>query len=255
MNISLSTFFKLIHNIEWKDLAVCSSYCPLCHGKRLIIRLHKSDIGVRCLHCRATAVTMSLVAVLQEMSPDLHTQEVYELSSRGPLVRYLKQSCRRLLCSEYYDDTAPGEVKNGVLCQDVQHLTFSENSFDICSSTEVFEHVPDDRKGFAEIFRVLRPGGLLIFTVPLSDNRRTIDRAVLVNEDTVEYLHPPQYHSDTIRGTGEVLVYRDYGLDIVDRLVEVGFCSVELLKAKRSLPWEYNSWVITARVPRKTVSL
>lgn len=30
----------------------------------------------------------------------------------------------------------------GVRCEDVQHLTFASASFDLCISTEMFEHVP-----------------------------------------------------------------------------------------------------------------
>ena len=55
------------------------------------------------------------------------------------------------------------------MCQDVQHLTFDDAEFDICTSTEVFEHVPDDIKGFKEIYRVLKDDGVFIFTVPIHD--------------------------------------------------------------------------------------
>jgi ubiquinone/menaquinone biosynthesis C-methylase UbiE len=32
----------------------------------------------------------------------------------------------------------------------VQRLSFADASFDLCTSTEVFEHVPDDRAGLRE---------------------------------------------------------------------------------------------------------
>jgi SAM-dependent methyltransferase len=40
----------------------------------------------------------------------------------------------------------------------------------------VFEHVPDDARGFSELRRVLRPGGKMLFTVPLFDAPDTVDR-------------------------------------------------------------------------------
>ena len=45
---------------------------------------------------------------------------------------------------------------------------YGDASFDLCTSTEVFEHMPDDLNGFSEIRRVLRPGGRFVFTVLLT---------------------------------------------------------------------------------------
>lgn len=49
---------------------------------------------------------------------------------------------------------------------DIVKLPFKDNSFDKIFSTEVLEHVPNDLKAAQEIFRVLKPGGLAIITVP-----------------------------------------------------------------------------------------
>ena len=45
-------------------------------------------------------------------------------------------------------------------------LPFKDNSFDKVFSTEVIEHVYDDFGALREIFRVLKPSGMLIVTVP-----------------------------------------------------------------------------------------
>lgn len=47
-------------------------------------------------------------------------------------------------------------------------LPFGDASFDTVLSNQVGEHVPDPRAFFAELVRVLRPGGRIIFTVPFS---------------------------------------------------------------------------------------
>lgn len=222
------------------------SYCPVCAAKRIIIRLHHNEIAVRCLTCRATAVTMSLIAVIRQLVPDLSTKEVYELSSRGPLVTFLKRNCGKLTCSEYFDEVTPGDSHNGILCQDVQKLTFPDNSFDICTSTEVFEHVPNDLAGFAEIRRVLRPGGIFLFTVPLFPSATTIERVQLDHNQHIEYLLPAHYHGDPIRDHQPVLVVRDYGKDITQRVNSQGFSSVQLLRPSFSIPWHYGRTIISA---------
>ncbi len=98
----------------------------------------------------------------------------------------------------------------------------ADASFDVCTSTEVFEHVPDDARGFAEIRRVLRPGGFFVFTVPLSPGAATVERAAL-RDGSVHHVLPPVYHGDRVRGRGKVLVFRDYGMDIAERLRRQGF--------------------------------
>jgi SAM-dependent methyltransferase len=150
------------------------------------------------------------------------TAAVYELSSRGALCRYLRRRFARVIVSELWDDVAPGTFRNGVQCQDVQRLTHPDGAFDLVTSTEVFEHVPDDRRAFAEVRRVLRPGGLLVFTVPLMDAGPTLERAEL-RYGRIVHLMTPEYHGDRLRGRRGVLAFRTYGPDIVDRLRAAGF--------------------------------
>jgi ubiquinone/menaquinone biosynthesis C-methylase UbiE len=47
-------------------------------------------------------------------------------------------------------------------------LCFQDSEFDTVFSTQTLEHVADHRGMVAEAFRVLRPGGYAIFTVPFS---------------------------------------------------------------------------------------
>jgi SAM-dependent methyltransferase len=195
--------------------------CPIC-GPSALLRLSPDAIGVRCLRCKASAVTLSFVSALISICPDFKTHRVYEMSSRGPLFEFLRREVPQFTFSEYFDDVVPGLSRNGVQCQDVQRLSFENGSFGLCTSTEVFEHVPDDSLGFSEVRRVLVAGGLFLFTVPLSRNPRTVERAAM-KDGRVVHMLPPAYHSDRLRGRDAVLVYRDYGTDITDRLVRHGF--------------------------------
>jgi SAM-dependent methyltransferase len=173
------------------------------------------------MRCGSTFIHRTVGIVLEELNFKKNIR-VYELSSRGALFRYLRRRYPELTFSEYYDDIKPGEFKNGIQCQDIQSLTYENESFDLVTSTEVFEHVPDDLKGFREIHRVLKRNGHFVFTVPLSMQEITVERVCLKN-GRVMHLLPPQYHGDRIRGSHKVLVYRNYGKDIVSRLESVGF--------------------------------
>jgi SAM-dependent methyltransferase len=45
-------------------------------------------------------------------------------------------------------------------------LPFADGSFDRVVAAEVLEHLPEDSRAMAELFRVLKPGGLMAVTVP-----------------------------------------------------------------------------------------
>lgn len=49
---------------------------------------------------------------------------------------------------------------------DIHQLPFADNSFDKILMSEVLEHMADDRKAIAEVYRVLKPGGTLALSVP-----------------------------------------------------------------------------------------
>jgi ubiquinone/menaquinone biosynthesis C-methylase UbiE len=48
-------------------------------------------------------------------------------------------------------------------------LPFPDNSFDAAILSEVLEHIDDDVAGLKEIYRVLKPGGVVAITVPNAD--------------------------------------------------------------------------------------
>jgi len=49
---------------------------------------------------------------------------------------------------------------------DAQAIPYEDNKFDMVVAFEVLEHIQNDKKAIAEINRVLKPGGFLVFSVP-----------------------------------------------------------------------------------------
>lgn len=195
--------------------------CPAC-GPSLVLVLGDDEMLVRCLRCRGTPVHLSLVAAVAAHVPGLARRRAYELSTTGAALAWLRRRCGSVATSEYLAGVEPGGERKGIRCEDVQALSFADGSFDLCTSTEVFEHVPDDRAGFCELHRVLAPGGWLALTVPMHDADATVERA-RGSGGSLRHLLPPEYHGDRLNGPGSVLVYRDYGRDIVDRVRAAGF--------------------------------
>ncbi|MGH7155567.1 MAG: class I SAM-dependent methyltransferase [Acetobacteraceae bacterium] len=125
--------------------------------------------------------------------------------------------------SEYFGEQYPsGAVVNGVRHEDLQQLSFPDSSLDIVLSSDVLEHVPDAYRAHAEIYRVLRPGGRHIFTVPFREDWQDDVRAIL-RDGEQHLLAPPLYHGDPVRPEQGVLVWRIFGYEMLARLDRLGF--------------------------------
>lgn len=53
-----------------------------------------------------------------------------------------------------------------LVCGDALAVPFPSETFELVLLTDVLEHLDDDRAGYLEAWRVLKPGGSLIVTVP-----------------------------------------------------------------------------------------
>lgn len=228
------------------ELAARRARCPFC-GPTVLVRLSHASGGFRCARCSAGAVQMAIGWAIRETVGDLGALDVAELSARGPLAAWLRRVARSAATSEYFADAPPGSCRDGIRCEDVQRLTYADASFDLVTHTEVLEHVPDDARALAELFRVLRPGGLMLFTVPLHGGERTVERARL-RDGIVEHVLQPVHHTDPLRPEG-ILAFRDYGLDVLDRLRAAGFVASRVLATRRALPLSAAPSVILAQKP------
>lgn len=210
------------------------------------MRLNRGDHGARCLRCAASTIHLSLAAAVRARVADIAQRDAYELSARGPLAAWLRRQARSLCLSEYLPDVPARTLREGVRNEDVQSLSFADGTFDLVTHTEVLEHVADDARALAELQRVLRPGGVLAFTVPLHDGEQTVERARL-RAGRVEHLLPPIHHGDPLRGGAAILAFRDYGRDILARVRAAGFAQVELYLPAALAPWLSMREVIVAR--------
>jgi hypothetical protein len=109
--------------------------------------------------------------------------------------------------------------------------------------------VPDDRRALGELLRVLRPGGYMVFTVPLHGGERTVERARL-RDGVIEHLLEPVHHTDPLRVEG-ILAFRDYGNDIVERLRDAGFGEARILPpSKHSSRIDAQPVIVARRLAR-----
>ena len=90
--------------------------------------------------------------------------------------------------------------------EDIQALSFEGDGYDLALCNHVIEHVPHDDKAIAEVARVLKKGGIAIFTIP--GNWR--------KDKTLNF--------KDLSFNGH---YRDYGMDVVG-LFSQSFSNVDV---------------------------
>ena len=179
------------------------------------------------LVCPVTQLTnrqRAMVLLLEQQGAA--QRDVFLFEQVTPLYRYLKAAApgwRITGCEWLGPGTQPGAVVNGIRHEDCAALSLADGSMDIIVSMDVFEHVPDPRQGFREKARVLRPGGVLLMTVPFFPARdATVQRARHAG-GKLEHLLPPEYHGNPVDPHRGSLVYHDFGWDLLPMMREAGF--------------------------------
>jgi ubiquinone/menaquinone biosynthesis C-methylase UbiE len=63
-------------------------------------------------------------------------------------------------------DLIPNNLVVEKKCADVCSIPYKDHTFDLVLAFDILEHVPHDQQAVNEIYRVLKPNGTFIFTVP-----------------------------------------------------------------------------------------
>jgi SAM-dependent methyltransferase len=193
-------------------------HCPVC--SRHVVFVALTDWlrdSYQCLRCGSIPRQRAFMEVLEQVAPQWRELRIHESSPDGASSRRLAQDCAAYDASQYWPDVDAGSIRDGVRCEDVTRLTFADESLDAFITQDVFEHVLHPERGFAEIARVLRPGGLHVFTVPWYWWKPTLVRA-RGGPDGVEHLEPSDYHANPVDPTGS-LVVTEWGWDLPDVIV------------------------------------
>jgi SAM-dependent methyltransferase len=105
----------------------------------------------------------------------------------------------------------------------ITDIPFEAGRFDLVLATDVVEHVEDDRTAMAEVARVLKPGGIALFTVPAFQSLWGLQDEV-------------SHHKRRYRRTGFLRLVGQAGLDIVDQFYFNYILFLPIWLARRLLP-------------------
>jgi SAM-dependent methyltransferase len=188
-------------------------HCPVCSREVVFVALTAwLRDSYQCLRCGSIPRQRALMEVLGRVVPQWPALRIHESSPDGASSQRIARDCAGYDASQYWPDLPPGAQRDGVRCEDVTSLTFADASLDVFVTQDVFEHVLDAERGFAEIARVLRPGGVHVFTVPWCWWQPTLVRA-RGGPGGIEHLEPPEYHANPVDPAGS-LVVTEWGWDL-----------------------------------------
>ena len=197
---------RFIYEINITNTLECSFCCAKlrlrCAAKSLLKHLWNGKFS-------------SINALTRHTQANNEQWHILETSARyGVLTDF---GLRNVTKTEYFDDIQNGGYKDGIRSEDLQTLTFANNSFDAVVSLDVFEHIPDPWQAFSEVHRVLKPGGVGVFTFPLDSRNQKTEQVASLKNKKLEFYREPMYHDDPLRDEG-ALVFTIYGVDIKEQL-------------------------------------
>ncbi|AUN95997.1 hypothetical protein C0099_14245 [Pseudazoarcus pumilus] len=211
----------------------------------MFVSLRPDPFMTRCLRCRANGTNLSLIPVIREHMAGTPVRKAWEMSTYGATLDFLRRELPDVVASEYFEGVASGTLVDGVRCEDVQATSFADASLDLVTSNQVFEHVPDDLAGYAECARILRPGGALVFSVPLYDIPVT-RRLARIEDGRVIVDGEAEYHDSRASGPKSVLTFWRHSVhDIAARVAAAGF-DVALREVRVATSQRHPAFVVYA---------
>jgi len=237
------------HVFDWLDDRVLFSrhpfkfpgYCAACDGVRpLHLNWHFSGGGAGSIHpawtetgvcggCGLNSRMRAVVDLLRKRVDLGAVRRAYVAEQTTPSFRVLSGLLPSLVGSEYlgpqYESgqiVQPDDSKEAIRHEDLTALSYETGHFDLVVTQDVFEHIPDYRKAFAELSRVLSPNGLMVFTIPFFSEREETQIRAVLEPDGVRHNLPPEIHGNPVSAEGS-LCFQNFGWDILDDLRSQGF--------------------------------
>lgn len=196
-------------------------HCPTCgRDVAFVARSKWFRDHFSCSLCGSIPRERALMVAIESYFPKWREAIIHESSpgNRGASLR-LSQECSRYIASQYFPNQPSGSMVGKVLCENLESLSFDDNSIDLHISQDVFEHIFHPSKAFREIARTLKPGGMHIFTVPLVNKDKPSKLRARIEDNKIVYLVTEQYHGNPV-GDGRALVTIDWGFDICRHIFE-----------------------------------
>lgn len=189
-------------------------HCTVCEGSfNRFIKLQNGEL--LCARCGSLPRDRRLYDWLKK--ENLLKGKLLDFSPSRALYRKFK----KIPALEYYSSDFVHEFISDYQF-DITAIKLEDNFFDLIICYHILEHITDDRKAMAELFRVLKPRGIMFLQSPFQEGEIFEDPAITTDRERMKYFGQKDH----------VRIYSVKGIS--ERLNQAGF-SVEVLPFNESL--------------------
>lgn len=212
--------------------------CPNCGKSLFLIMIQKRKgthqilnpgaFGSRCLSCKGNGTGLGLAKAVQDLPWEGKEFKSWEMSTYGSTLDQLYKKGFSVTTSEFINGVQSGKTINGTLVQDAQHTSFNDETFDLITSNQVFEHIPEFNAVINECHRILKASGILMFAVPLYETSRT-QRNAYIDSGNLIFLGTPEYHDSRIEGPGCTPVFWRFSINDITKIIDPNLFESEVV--------------------------
>lgn len=195
-----------VHNLQVKPIDRIENLASIWNLDEELKELFNLREGYSCSVCYSSMRTQGIASLLVKVTNSKNFEEFLN-ENRGLSIAEINSCANlhdRLSClenlkySEYFDqeEQLSDVLKSkGIQHQDITSLSYDDNCFDVVLHSETVEHIADPAKAIKECLRVLKPGGICVFTTPIVWGRKTKQKFSLTN-GKAKLHNPVSYHGD-----------------------------------------------------------
>lgn len=208
-------------------------WCPLCRHSTWFIPVgswYREDL--KCLRCRSSARQRALAHFIDNHAEVESESRILEPGPARNVAQQFRKRFPRYEETHFFPEASPGETINGYRNENLECLTYADESLDLVVTQDVFEHIARPGNAFRELARVLRVGGMHVFTIPWFPGSETRSRA-REEGGCVQHLMAPEYHGNPIDANGS-LVFTEFGKDLPDVILDASGMRTQVLSEQRS---------------------
>ncbi len=185
-----------------------------------------------CPECRLSNQQRALAFAISQIEKHYRDKrmDIYLMERNSPFYQWISNSnmAANITGSECFgDELDSGKLVKAIRHKNAEQLSFANNTFDLVISNNTLEHVLNPQSALFELYRVLKPQGQLLITVPFYlDKEKTECRAELIN-GKLNHIMSPVYRHNHFSGKKSLVLY-DFGWDFFHEIKSAGFSKVEL---------------------------
>ena len=165
-----------MYGLSFLPLPIKRKHCSCCGWSGLFFKPYVSwsyvTFNALCPLCSSHNRHRGHVLYYEKMNLLSESGDLLFFAPEEGVLNYFNESKTLNILTSNYED---GVTVNKLLDENVSDFRFDimnidcdDNRWDFIICHRVIEHVPDDRKAIKELYRILKPGGVLILSVPIN---------------------------------------------------------------------------------------